>query len=194
MWLLKRSVEFCKRWLLIVDQFLVGFCQKTSWRDKAILLMLGDLFTAFSPFLKTGMTYGSSSKWIILLPEIYIYYYSLVAKRCMSWYAIGTMGSHSRSVWTSEQFTHTFRTNEDHSWLNVCKSLGGHSDLMELLLGICWIPLKPCRSHSDFLGAVERLFVLCESWLCLSLKICHQRPKVLLCSYICVIDWACFIQ
>ena len=104
------------------------------------------------------------------------------------------MGSHSRSVWTSEQFPHTFRTNQDHSWLDVCNSLGGHSDLMKLLLGTCWIPLKLCRSHSDFLGAVERLFELCESWLCLSLKICHQRPKVLLCSYICVIDWACFIQ
>ena len=52
------------------------------------------------------------------------------------------MGSHSRTVWSSEQFPHTFRTNQDHSWLDVCKSLGGHSDLMKLWLGTWWIPFE----------------------------------------------------
>ena len=62
--------------------------------------------------------------------------------------------------------TPLLRTNQDHSWLDVCKLFGGHSDLMKLLLEICWIALKPFGSHSYLLGPVERLFLLCESWHC----------------------------
>ena len=67
--LLKRSVEFCKRrsWLLanITWDFAKRLVREIRW-------YFWYLETSFLPFLKTGMTYGSSLKWIILLPEIYL--------------------------------------------------------------------------------------------------------------------------
>ena len=67
-WLLKRSVEFCERRSWLLTNFTWDFAKRLEIRRYFWYLET----CSFLPLLKTRMTYGSSLKWIILLPEIYL--------------------------------------------------------------------------------------------------------------------------
>ena len=104
-WLLKRSVEFCepRSWLLtnFTWDFTKGLVREI-WRYLETC--------SFSPFSKTGMTYVSSSKWVTILPEIYIL---LQSRREELWADMPLAPWALIHVYTTEQFLYTFRVNQD---------------------------------------------------------------------------------
>ena len=146
--------------LIDVVELYLGFYQKTCQRD---VVIVKDLF--LFAFSKNGN---------VLCEQIEMgknfardtYIAAVSSRRDIGWYATGPWTPSPQMFKPlSNLSTPLERTRTRGDLMSVRLE----SILMKLLLGTCWIALKPCGSRSYFLGAVERLFLLSESWLCLGL-------------------------
>ena len=144
--------------LIDVVELYLGFYQKTCQRDWVIVK---DLFLfAFSrngnvlcEQIEMGKNFARDT-----------YIAAVSSQRDIGWYATGPWAPSPQMFKPlSNLSTPLERTRTRGDLMSVRLE----SILMKLLWRTCWIALKPCGSRSYFLGAVERLFVLSESWLCL---------------------------
>ena len=144
--------------LIDVVELYLGFYQKTCQRDWVIVK---DLFLfAFSrngnvlcEQIEMGKNFARDT-----------YIAAVSSQRDIGWYATGPWAPSPQMFKPlSNLSTPLERTRTRGDLMSVRLE----SILMKLLWRTCWIALKPCGSRSYFLGAVEGLFVLSESWLCL---------------------------
>ena len=144
--------------LIDVVELYLGFYQKTCQRDWVIVK---DLFL-----------FAFSRNGNVLCEQIEMgkhfardtYIAAVSSRRDIGWYATGPWAPSPQMFKPlSNLSTPLERTRTRGDLMSVRLE----SILMKLLWRTCWIALKPCGSRSYFLGAVERLFVLSESWLCL---------------------------
>ena len=144
--------------LIDVVELYLGFYQKTCQRDWVIVK---DLFLfAFSrngnvlcEQIEMGKNFARDT-----------YIAAVSSRRDIGWYATGPWAPSPQMFKPLSNLSTPLEQTRTRGDL---RSVRLEPILMKLLLGTCWIALKSCGSRSYFLGAVERLFVLSESWLCL---------------------------
>ena len=161
--------------LIDVVELYLGFYQKTCQRDGVIVK---DLFL-FVFFENGNVLCEQIEMGKKFARDTYIA--AVSSQRDIGWYATGPWAPSPQMFKPPSNLSTPLEQTRTRGDL---RSVRLEPILMKLLLGTCWIALKSCGSRSYFLGAVERLFLLSESWLCLWVwEFVTSRPKVLLCSY-----------